>query len=177
VSQVSKPAGRNAVAPAWKSAAQQVWKPALRNTGEFPLNTYPDYTRAGGRSETVIFEGGRRLPSGQTHLKNLADYSVLLGFGRIYSVLAGFCLWFQLSGLRFLSRHSFSDGGSVFILLFAPLPSHRGIEPSHRHIVDNQQLAKEQAVTCDGSNRHGAVTGSKPECLPRRRTKHAKKLC
>jgi hypothetical protein len=30
VVQVSKPAGRNPVMPAWKPAAQQVWKPALR---------------------------------------------------------------------------------------------------------------------------------------------------
>jgi hypothetical protein len=26
------------------------------------------------------------------------------------------------------------------------------MEPSHRHNIDNQQLANEQAVTCDGSN-------------------------
>jgi hypothetical protein len=26
------------------------------------------------------------------------------------------------------------------------------MDPSHRHIVDNQQLAREQPVTCDGSD-------------------------
>jgi hypothetical protein len=41
---------------------------------------------------------GRQQARGQTHLKNLADDSVLLGFTRFWSDLAGFS--FQLSALR-----------------------------------------------------------------------------
>jgi hypothetical protein len=40
VPQVSKPAGRNQEEPTWKSAARQVWKPALPKVGAFAPNIY-----------------------------------------------------------------------------------------------------------------------------------------
>jgi thiol-disulfide isomerase/thioredoxin len=57
VPQVSKPAGRNAVPPTWKSATQQVWKPALRNFGWHALNRYAVWLLLAG-----LCAGGGLLP-------------------------------------------------------------------------------------------------------------------